>query len=83
MRRNAADRAPIAIGEEKLRFAMFEPRVLVGIEQGGNLALERRHPIGIAAIEAIGELDEHAAIRPVHNRADLRPGQMIGHATLH
>src|SRR3546814_18755029 len=70
MRGNAADRAAVPPREEKLRLAMFEPRILARREESVNLALQRRHPRRIAAIEAIGELDEFAQIGLVLDRVD-------------
>src|SRR3546814_12546490 len=70
MRGNAADRAAVPPREEKLRLAMFEPRILARREEAVNLALQRRHPRRIAAIEAIGELDDFAQIGLVLDRVE-------------
>src|SRR3546814_3910227 len=43
---------------------MFEPRILAGGQQVERLALQRRHPGGVAAVEAKGQLDELARSGP-------------------
>src|SRR3546814_13239056 len=49
MGRNAPHGAPVAPRDEQLRPAMFEPRILAGGQQVERLALQRRHPGGVAA----------------------------------
>src|SRR3546814_6995985 len=63
MRRNPPHRAPVAAREEQLRLAMLEPGILAGGQKVEQLALQRRHPGGVAAVEAEGELDELALVR--------------------
>src|SRR3546814_16359876 len=80
MRRDAADRAAGPPREEKLRLAMFEPRILARREEAVNLASQRRHPRRIAAVEAIGELDEFAQVGLVLDRVNGdRAARMSAH----
>ena len=44
---------PSRAASEQLRLAMFEQRILARGEQRDSLALQRRHPVRVAAIEAI------------------------------
>src|SRR3546814_8031961 len=64
MGRNAPHGAPVAPRDEQLRPAMFEPRILAGGQQVERLALQRRHPGGVAPVEAQGQLDELARSGP-------------------
>src|SRR3546814_12740160 len=70
MRRNPPHRAPVAAREEQLRLAMLEPGILAGGQKVEQLALQRRHPGGVAAVEAEGELDELALVRLGPDRKD-------------
>src|SRR3546814_10947174 len=70
MRRNPPHRAPVAAREEQLRLAMLEPGILAGGQKVEQLALQRRHPGGVAAVEAEGELDELALVRLGLDRKD-------------
>src|SRR5690606_16318591 len=70
MGRDAADRAAVPPGEEELRLAMLEPRILARREQAVNLSLQWRHPRRIAAVEAKGKLDELAQVVLVLDRMD-------------
>src|SRR3546814_18332922 len=80
MRGDAPDRAAVLPREEKLRLAMFEPRILARREEAVNLALQRRHPRRIAAVEAIGKLDEFAQVGLVLDRVDRdRAARMSAH----
>src|SRR4029079_15372844 len=62
MRRNPADHAAVALSDKELRFRMLEPRVLARRDEPVNLLLQRRHPIGIARIQAERELDKGLTI---------------------
>ena len=53
--------------QEQLHFGMVEERVLVLVEQFGDVGTQRRHPVRIAGIEVIGEVDEVLALAPAGN----------------
>ena len=62
MRGDAPDDTVALIGEKQLRLGVREPAILFGRDVGQGLAPQRRHPVGIIAIEPIGERDERLAI---------------------
>src|SRR3546814_13913456 len=70
MRRNPPHRAPVAAREEQLRLAMLEPGILAGGQKVEQLALQRRPPGGVAAVEAEGEPAELALVRLGLDRHD-------------
>jgi hypothetical protein len=63
MRGNPADHAAVALGKKELRLGMAEPGVLAGRDEAVNLLLQRRHPIGIARVQAECDLDKGLTIR--------------------
>src|SRR3546814_2666650 len=63
MRGNSAAHATVALSEEELRLGMAEPRVLARRNEAVNVLLQRRHPIGIARVQAECEFDKRLAIR--------------------
>src|SRR5690606_38045044 len=80
MRRNAPHRPPVAPGGEELRLAVLEPRMLPRRQQGEHLALQRRYPRRIAAVEAEGQLDELAlVVLPLDGMDRDRAGRMCAH----
>jgi hypothetical protein len=71
---DAADDTAIASGEEERRFGVLEPGILARGDQAVDLGLERRHPVGILPVEAIGELDERFFVGPGEDVSDLWSG---------
>ncbi len=74
MRADPSDRAAVAFGEEQLRLRMAEPAVFARVDHPRDLAAQRRHPIGVVAIEAIGQVDECARVGRAVDRADGKGG---------
>src|SRR5690606_29937584 len=70
MRRDTPYRPPLAAREEELRPAMFEPGIFAGRQKAINLALERRDPRWIAAVEAESEFDELSPVGLCLDRKD-------------
>src|SRR5690606_4928441 len=58
LRADAAHGLPVAARNEQGGFAMLEPGIALGIEMLKPLEPERRHPIGIVAIDREGYVHE-------------------------
>jgi hypothetical protein len=65
MRRDAAHRLAVALGEEILRLGMAEPAILLRADRRCHLVTQRRHPVRIAGIERVGDLDKALVSRLV------------------
>src|SRR3546814_16897581 len=70
MRGNSAAHATVALSEEELRLGMAEPRVLARRNEAVNVLLQRRHPIGIARVQAECEFDKRLANRSSIDETD-------------
>ena len=64
------DRLAVAFGDEELRLAVLEPRVLLAVEELHPLEDQRRHPLLAVAMEAERDLDEALQLAPVAHRPD-------------
>jgi hypothetical protein len=58
VRRDAPTTFAAAAGEEQLDLGVLVERVLARGEQLDDLGAQRRHPVGIAGVDCIGEVDE-------------------------
>ena len=76
LRGNAPDDLAVTLGEEERGAGMLEPRVLLRSgDQPERLALERRDPVRVAAVQRPLQVDESAVVGGGRRRTD---GQ--GHA---
>ena len=66
-----ADDAAVALRQEEGRVTMAEPGVLLRVEQGMHLTLERRHPSGVVLVNFPHEIDERLAVAAAGDGADL------------
>ncbi len=63
--------AAAALGQEEGGASVAEPRILLGIEQGVDFALERRDPGRVVAIDFPCKIDERLAVPGRGNGADV------------
>ncbi len=66
---DASNRLPVAFGDEVLGFGVLEVRVLLAVEELHPLEDQRRHPLGLVAVQAEGDLDEALQLTAAANRA--------------
>ena len=69
LRRDAADDATVAAGKEELHVGVLEERVMLRREKLMLEAKERRHPVGVAAVEAPREANEVLEVAFRRNRS--------------
>src|SRR6266550_3247425 len=74
-RGDPSDGPPVRPCDEVLRYGVLEERVLVGGQQGTDIAAQLRGPQRIAAVVVVGEGDEAIETAPVRNGRDLHCAQ--------
>ena len=65
---DTTDRLAVALGDEKLGLPVFEPRVLLTVEELHPLEDQRRDPLRIVAPQPERHLDEALQVALVANR---------------
>ena len=70
-RGDPADVLSVAAGDEKLHLTVSEERVLVA-EDLGEVVAQRRDPVRIGGVEAVGDVEEAGQARPCRGRSARR-----------
>jgi hypothetical protein len=68
LRTYAPDRYPVAPCQPKARLAVVEERVSPPVEQPMHVAAQRRDPVWIIAVKAVGQVDKAIAVAPAAER---------------
>jgi len=70
VRRDAPDHPVAAPGEVELPAGMLEERVLARRDQLDQLAAQLRHPVGVALVQSVMDVDEGVEVLLARNRGD-------------
>jgi hypothetical protein len=71
LRADAPDRYAVAPCQPETGLAMIKERVPAPVEQPMHIAPQRRDPVRIIAMEAIGQVDKAIAVAPAAERGHL------------
>ena len=71
LRADAPDRYAVAPCQPETGLAMIEERVPAPVEQPMHVTTQRRDPVRIIAMEAIGQVDKAIAVAPAAERGHL------------
>ena len=71
VRADPPNHSPVAVGQEELGLGVLEERVLLTIQPLLEVHQQRRHPVGLVAIQPPGKLDEGVQLGLGGDRADL------------
>ncbi len=70
LRRNPPNHLATPFGQKQLCLAVSKPRIFLGVDQLIYVRPQRRHPIGIANIKPVRQLDEGLAVGRCNDLAD-------------